>query len=102
MPGTTFNRTAIAQIQATIKNIGLATERPMLIIQVKDSANRVVDKSFLNLTKLNSEDSNGLGMQVQLDRLAVGTYTVDVFVWSGWDMVPLSEAKRNTTTFTVN
>jgi lactocepin len=99
---STFTQTGTANIQATIKNFGSDVERPMLIIQVKDSNNRVVEKSFLNLTKLNPEDSNGLGMQVQLDKLAKGTYSVDVFVWTGWDMAPLAEAKKSAVTFTVN
>lgn len=99
---STFTQTGTANIQATIKNFGSDVEKPMLIIQVKDSNNRVVEKSFLNLTKLNPEDSNGLGMQVQLDKLAKGTYSVDVFVWTGWDMAPLAEAKKSAVTFTVN
>jgi lactocepin len=99
---STFGQTGTANIQALIKNFGSDVEKPMLIIQIKDSNNRVVEKSFLNLTKLNPDDSNGLGMQVQLDKLAKGTYSVDVFVWTGWDMAPLAEAKKAAVTFTVN
>jgi lactocepin len=99
---STFAQSGTANIEANIKNVGTDVEKPMLIIQVKDSQDRVVEKAFLNLTKLNPEDSNGLGMQVQLDKLAKGTYSVDVFVWTGWDMAPLAEARKAVTTFTVN
>ncbi|WP_260471997.1 S8 family serine peptidase [Bacillus salinus] len=92
----------VANISATVKNLeSTHIANPMLIIQVRDEDNRVVGKSFLTMSMLNADGSNGLGMELLLDGLAEGEYYIDVFVWTGWDMNPLSAASKGEVTFTI-
>lgn len=96
-----FTQNDLAVIKADVTNLEGFDVSPMLILQVLDSENRVVGKSFLTMSSLYSNSSNGLGMQLATNELAKGTYKVEAFVWTGWDMNPLAEAHKGKVTFTI-
>ncbi len=95
---STFTQTGFAYVAADITNLGpTALQRPMLIIQVLDSNNRVVERSFMTVSSLENGATNGLGMQLSLNRFEQGTYHVEVFAWNGWEMKALAEANKGLT-----
>ncbi|RXJ01684.1 hypothetical protein DS745_09400 [Anaerobacillus alkaliphilus] len=95
---STFTQTGFAYVAADITNLGpTALQRPMLIIQVLDSSNRVVERSFMTVNTLENGATNGLGMQLSLNRFEKGTYHVEVFAWNGWEMKALAEANKGVT-----
>ncbi|MFE8698110.1 S8 family serine peptidase [Cytobacillus sp. FJAT-53684] len=98
---SSFTRDGLAVIKADVTNLEAFNVSPMLILQVLDSENRVVGRSFLTMNTLNSNSTNGLGMQLPLKDLAKGAYKVEAFVWTGWDMNALAEAHKGKVTFTV-
>ncbi|ASS88716.1 S8/S53 family peptidase [Geobacillus lituanicus] len=93
---TTFNQSGIANIKAQVQNLESFDVSPMLVIQVLDSNNKIVGKAFLTMDVLTTHGANGLGMQLPLSTLEKGTYKVEAFVWSGWDMNALAEGKSTT------
>jgi lactocepin len=98
---STFAYNNTINIKASVKNLETFTVSPMVILQVLDSQNRVVGKSFLTMDQLNSQNTNGLGFQLPLYGFEAGTYKVEAYVWTGWDMVPLSAASKGQVSFVV-
>jgi lactocepin len=98
---STFTANSTVNIKASVKNLESFNVSPMVILQVLDSQNRVVGKSFLTMDQLNSQSTNGLGFQLPLSGFATGTYKVEAYVWTGWDMVPLAAASKGQVTFNV-
>jgi lactocepin len=98
---STFAYNNTINIKASVKNLETFTVSPMVILQVLDSQNRVVGKSFLTMDQLNSQNTNGLGFQLPLYGFEAGTYKVEAYVWTGWDMVPLAAASKGQVSFVV-
>jgi lactocepin len=98
---TVFVQSGFANIMARVQNLESFDVKPMLILQVLDSDRRVVGKAFLTMDYLDPQRTNGLGMQLPLSHLPKGTYTVEAFVWSGWDMKAMAEANKGKVKFEV-
>lgn len=96
-----YGNNSIVNIKASVKNLEAYSVSPMVIIQVLDQQNRVIAKSFLTVDQLNSLNTNGLGVQLPLRDLAKGTYKVETYVWTGWDMNALAAAHKGKVSFTV-
>jgi len=97
----TFSNGANANIQAEILNLEGFSLSPMLILQVKDEEEAVVSHSYLNIFELYSDSKNGLGYEIDTDDLDPGTYNVEAFVWTGWDMDVLAQPLKKGIKFEV-
>lgn len=91
------------QVEATIENLNTNIESPMLIVQTKDSTGTVVGIGTVKLNRFYGNDSVVLSAGTILPDSAVnGDYTVDVMVWSGWEMPEiLSQSYTNPNAFAV-
>ncbi|MBM7615056.1 S8 family serine peptidase [Alkaliphilus hydrothermalis] len=85
-------------IEAAINNISTSAKDVMLVIQVKDSLGRVVNIATAKMSGLQAGNVIELGSGFGLN--TSGNYTVDVFVWTGWED-PESLASPTTTIFTM-
>ncbi len=96
-----FEQGERAKIQADIMNLESFSLSPMLIVQVIDSENRLVSSGYMDMSELYSDSENALGYQVDTGDLETGTYTVEAYVWTGWDMNVLAKPVKSGATFEI-
>ena len=85
-------------VEAELENLGPSAKDVMLFVQVKNAAGKVVNIATARVSGLADGALINLGSGFGLT--AQGAYTVDVFVWFGWDApTPLSAPVR--TVFTI-
>lgn len=92
------------QVETTIENLNNSIESPMLIVQTKDPNGKVVSIGTVKLNRFYENDILTLTAGTTLSNSAeYGYYTVDVMVWSGWEMPEiLSEFYTNQNAFAIN
>lgn len=76
------NRNGVISAEAGITNLGPSAANPMLIVQVLDASGHVVNISTARMDGMLAQQTVGLSSGFGLTK--AGTYTVEVFVWSGW------------------
>lgn len=91
------------QIEAVIENLGPVTEAPMLIVQVKDANGIVLNIGTLKMTGFSAGASYTLtsGSNVLAGAVSGGC-TVDVMVWSGWELPEILSEANSGQVFTIN
>lgn len=80
----TVKRGNLMNVETVVKNLSESTQNPLLVVQVMDASGRVVNISSTQLKNVAPGKEVQMGAGFTLS--SSGTYTVDVFVWNGWEM----------------
>jgi hypothetical protein len=74
----------LMNVEVEVENLGKSKQSPLLVIQVLDTNGNVVNISSTQLKDVEAGKTVQMGAGFTLSNS--GEYTVDVFVWNGWEL----------------
>ena len=79
----TFVEGSSVRVEAEMNNLGPAGRPVMMIVQVKDATGKVVNITTATIS--NTPVNEAFKLSSGFAKPKKGTYSVDVYVWTGWD-----------------